>query len=204
LMKKIGELEGDERSLAGETKPLSEKQQAETEKRLRSQMAEWMRKEKEKVEQLRAKLGEVKTGSAESALSEEVERARESARQVGRLLAERDLAEAKDEADRAAASMQRAIAGLDEGIGSGKRKGKKPGEQQRAEAASSDLGEARGMAQEIANDIKQLLPKPEDTLSPEEQQQARGQGERQSAIGERTDETAREAARRLGKVPGLE
>ncbi len=39
-------------------------------------------------------------------------------------------------------------------------------------------------------------------MTPEEREQARAQAERQNAIGNRTDETAAEAARRLGKMPG--
>ena len=41
-------------------------------------------------------------------------------------------------------------------------------------------------------------------MSPADREQARQQSEKQGAIGERTDETAGEAARRLGKMPGLE
>jgi hypothetical protein len=200
LMKKIGELEGDERSLAGEAQALADKQQAETDKRLRNQLGEWMRKEREKVEALREKLDGVKTGDPESALSEEVARARESAKQLGRLLAERDLAEAKEEADRAAAALDRALEHLEDGGGPRR---KKPAVERRAEAAEQAT-EARGMAQEISEDIRKLLPRGEETLSPEERERARAQADRQSAIGDRTDEVAREAARRLGKMPGLE
>ncbi len=197
LMKKIGDLEGDERSLAGETSALSEKQEAETEKRLRGQLSEWTQKENEKVERLRQKLGQIKTGDPESALAEDVARARENTRQLKRLFAERDLAEAKDEADRAAASLDSATEHLDEG-GAPRRK------QAQARDISQDLGEARALAQEIADDIQQLLPKAEEMLSPQERERARAQAERQGAIGERTEETAREAARRVGKMPGLE
>src|SRR4029077_16644395 len=70
----------------------------------------------------------------------------------------------------------------------------------RAEA----VGEARGLAQEIADDLGKLMPKPSDTLSPAEREAARGQAEKQAAIGKRTDELAEEAARRLGKMPGME
>jgi hypothetical protein len=199
LMKKIGDLEGDERSLAGETQALSDKQEAETEKRLRGQLGEWTRKENEKVERLRQKLSQIKTGDPESALAEEVERARESTRQLKRLFAERDLAEAKDEADRAAASLDRAGEHLDESAG---RQRRKPSEAR--VDMSDDVSEARGLAQEISDDVRRLLPKPEDTLSAEERERARGQAERQSAIGDRTEETARDAAKRLGKLPGLE
>jgi uncharacterized membrane protein YccC len=41
-------------------------------------------------------------------------------------------------------------------------------------------------------------------MSPAEREQARQQSERQGAIGDRTDETADEAARKLGKLPGME
>lgn len=204
LMKKIGDLEGDERALAGETQSLAGKQDAETEKRLRAKLGEWTRAENEKVEKLRQKLGEIKTGDPESALGEEVERARESTRQMKRLLGERDLAEAKDQADHAAASLERARAQVDPANDNGRKR--KPSEartQARAEAAES-LAAARAIAQEISDDMGQLLPKAEETLSPAERDSARAQSERQGAIGDRTDDTAREAARRVGKIPGLE
>jgi hypothetical protein len=66
------------------------------------------------------------------------------------------------------------------------------------------VGEARNLAQEIADDVQRLLPKAQDTLTPEEQERGRAQAEKQGAIGDRTDETARDAGKRLGKVPGLE
>ncbi|MEO5766975.1 MAG: DUF4175 family protein [Polyangia bacterium] len=202
LMKKIGDLEGDERSLAGETQALSEKQEAETDKRLRGQLGDWTRKENEKVDRLRQKLGQLKTGDPESALSEEVERARESTRQLKRLFAERDLAEAKDEADRAAASLDRATEHLDEDD-----PGRKVGEPSSSSAGGDgnrEVGEARALAQEIADDVRKLLPTSEETLTPEERERGRAQAQRQGAIGDRTDEIAREAGKRLGKVPGLE
>jgi len=202
LMKKIGDLEGDERSLAGETHALSEKQEAEIEKRVRGQMAEWLRKENEKVDRLRQRLGQIKTGDPENALSEEVERARESTRQLKRLFAERDLAEAKDEADRAAASLDRATERLDQSGGLRRKQGK-PGEAARADA-TADLGEARALTKEIGDDVRALLPKPEETLSPEERERAQTQASRQGEIGDRTTDTGKEAGKRLGKLPGLE
>jgi len=202
LMKKIGEIEGDERSLAGETKALSEQQEAQADKRLRGKLGDFVRAESEKIERLRQRLGDVRTGNPESAFSEEVERARESARQMKRLLGERDLAETKDEADRAIASLDK-LAGILEAEESGGRKLSEAREKARASAARN-VAEARGIAQEVSNDLRNLMPRPEETLSPEDRQRAEAQGERQNAIGDRTDETARDAARRLGKVPGLD
>jgi hypothetical protein len=85
--------------------------------------------------------------------------------------------------------------------------GRKPNEARdkaRAAAARS-TSEAEALAQEIADDIRAFLPTPDETLSPQERERASGQGERQSAIGDRTDEIAREAAGKgLGSTPGLD
>ena len=48
------------------------------------------------------------------------------------------------------------------------------------------------------------MPKPSETLTPADREAARGQAEKQAAIGKRTDDIAEEAARRLGKMPGME
>jgi hypothetical protein len=201
MMKKIGDLEGDQRTLVEETRALAEKQEAETEEKLRGRIAEWMRKEKEKVDRLRDKLGELKTGDPESALAEEVNRAKESTKQLGLLLGDRDLGEAKEEADRASGSLDRALEHLDD---AGKRRKQSKAKDANLEETAEKVGQARQLADEIAEDIRQLLPKPDETLSPEDRERARGQAERQGSIGQRTDETAREAGRRLGKMPGLE
>jgi hypothetical protein len=131
-----------------------------------------------------------------------MERARESAKQMKRLFAERDLAEAKGEAERAASSLDRAADNLSESM-EGRRSRKRGSDSEREKSAES-IGEARGMAQEIADDLGKLLPRASETLTPEQREQARQQAERQGAIGNRTDETAGEAAKRLGKMPGME
>jgi hypothetical protein len=201
LMKKIGELEGDERSLQKETQGLSEKQEAELERRLKGQMDDFIKREEEKIEKLKQRLGGVATGDPESALSEEIERARESAKQMKRLFEERDLAEAKGEAERAASSLDRAADDLGEAMEG--RRGKRRSDPDHDKSTEA-VGEARGIAQEIADDLGQLLPKAGDTLTPEQREQARQQAERQGAIGNRTEDAAGEAAKRLGKMPGLE
>ncbi len=205
LMKKVGDIEGDERALEKETQSLAEKQEAEIAKRTRGQLEDILKRENDKLEKLRQRLAVVESGDPESALAENVERARESAKQVARLLAERDLAEAKDEAERAASSLDRAMEHLQENAAGDPRRAKRrPGEAERAQKTTEAVGDARGLAQEIAEDLDKLLPRPSETMSPAEREQARQQGERQGSIGDRTDETAGEAARQLGKMPGLE
>jgi hypothetical protein len=206
LMKRVGEIEGDERMLEKETQALAEKQEAEVERRLRGQMDEFLKAENEKLERLRQRLATVPTGSPESALAEDVERARDSTKQMMRLLSEHDLAEAKGEADRAASNLERASEHLQEPGPAEARRLKKRGASAEAEREKTleAVDEARGLAQEIADDLEKLLPRASDTMSPAEREQARQQAEKQGAIGDRTDETASEAARKIGKMPGLE
>src|SRR5262249_44289653 len=122
LMKKVGEIEGDERSLEKETQGLSERQEAEVSKRLAGQLEDFLKREGEKIDKLKQRLASVPTGGPESALGEDIERARDSAKQMMRLLGERDLAEAKGEAERAANNLDRAADHLQESAdGEGKR-----------------------------------------------------------------------------------
>jgi len=200
LMKKIGDLEGDERALQKETQGLADRQEAEVERRLKGQLEEFLKRENEKVERLRSRLAGVPTGDPESALAEEIERARDSAKQMKRLFAERDLAEAKGEAERAASSLDRASEHLGDGEEAGHKRRARPARPADVEAVS----EARATAQEIADDLEKILPRASEMMTPEEREQARGQSERQNAIGNRTDDAAAEAAKRLGKMPGLE
>ena len=202
LMKKIGDIEGDERALQKETAAISEKQEAEVERRLKGQMEELLKREGEKIDRLKQKLASVPTGDPESALSEEIGRARESAKQMRRLLTERDLAEAKGEAERAETSLERAGEHLDELAEA--RRARHGGVEAERDKRADAVGEARGLAQEIADDLSKVMPKPSETLTPADREAARGQAEKQAAIGKRTDDLAEEAARRLGKMPGME
>lgn len=201
LMKKIGDIEGDERTLQKETEALAQKQEAEIERRLKGQLDDFLKKEAEKVERLKQRLAGLPQGDPESAVSEELGRAKESAKQLRRLLAERDLAEARGEAERAESSLDRAGEHLEElAEARAGRRGGEPEPDKRAEG----LNEARALAQEIADDLAKILPRPSETLTPQEREAARAQAERQAAIGRRTDDVAAEAARRLGKMPGME
>src|SRR6185437_2783702 len=161
--------------------------------------AERFPQENRVVADLMKKIGDIE--GDESALAEEIDRARESSKQLRRLLAERDLAEAKGEAERAESSLERAGEHLDELAEA--RRARRGGAEEHDKRADA-VGDARGLAQEIADDLGKLMPKPSDTLTPGDREAARGQAEKQSAIGKRTDEVAEEAARRLGKMPGME
>jgi hypothetical protein len=201
-MKKIGEIEGDQRTLQKETQGIADRQEAEVQKRLKGELDEFLKREGEKVEKLKQKLNSVPSKDPESALSEEIGRARESAKQIRRLLSERDLAEAKGEAERAAGSLDRATDHISEMAEV--RRGQRPPTEAERDKGAEAVGESRALAQEIADDLAKILPRPSETMTPQEREAARNQAERQGAIGRRTEEIAGEASRRLGKMPGME
>jgi hypothetical protein len=129
LMRKISDIEGDERALHRETQAAADRQQAEMERRMRAQIDDLIKREVDKVERLKQRLSGIPSGR-EGSLAEELERARDSARQVRRLLGERDLNEAKMEAERAEGSLERAVEHLDEIAEA--RRARKPGSAKRA------------------------------------------------------------------------
>ncbi len=202
LMKKIGDIEGDERTLQKETQAVAEKQDAEMRKRLAGELDELVKRETEKVERLKQKMSQVPIRSPDSLIGEEMNRARDSVKQMRRLLGERDLAEAKGEAERAAGSLDRAGEHLQD-LGDARR-AHKPGAEAERDKNAEAVAEARALAQEIADDLAKVMPRPSETMTPQEREAARAQAERQGAIGRRTEDVAGEAARRLGKLPGMD
>ena len=201
LMKKISDIEGDERDLHKETQAAADRQQAEMERRMRGQIDEFIKKEVEKVERLKQRLAAIPSGR-EGSLAEELERARDSTRQMRRLLGERDLSEAKTEAERAEGSLERAAEHLDEIAEA--RRARKPAPEPDRDKRADAVSEARALAQEIGDDLAKLQPRASEMMTPQDREAAKAQAERQSAIGKRTDDVAGEAARKLGGMPGME
>ena len=121
-----------------------------------------------------------------------------------RLLGERDLSEAKTEAERAEGSLERAAEHLDE-IAEARRARKPTPEAERDKRADA-VGEARALAQEIADDLDKLQPRASEMMTPQDREAARAQAERQAAIGKRTDDVAgggrAQAARDAGDGEG--
>ena len=119
-----------------------------------------------------------------------------------RLLGERDINEARSEAERAEGSLERAAEHLDEIAEA--RRARRPSNELERDKRADAVGEARALAQEIADDLKKAQPRASDTMSPQDREAARAQAERQAAIGKRTDDVAGEAERKLRGMPGME
>jgi len=199
LVRRIAELEGDQRQLAGEAQGLADKQEAAVERKLRDRMDELVKRIDEKAERLKQKLGGVPVGDPQGEVADHVGQAKDDAKRLRRSLKEKDLGEARTEADRATNAVSEALDALE---------GMRPKKHKDAEAArqraAAALGEARALAEDIAKDIAGSLPRGDETLSPQERGQAQEQARKQEALGQRAQELAKDASRRLGRMPGLE
>ena len=196
-MKKIGDLEGDQRGLASDSKGLAEETEAAQARRMEAQLDAFLAKAKQSLDGVQRRIGGAPPREAGSALGADLERARESVRQMRRQLPAKEWAEARKESERLVAGLRRAQGSLAE------RSAGKPASSS-LDSYSAQISEAGALAQDLAADLARLVPRGEEALTPGQREQARGMGERQDGIGERTERLAQELDKRQGQVPGAD
>ncbi len=195
LMKKVGDLEGDQRQVAGDSQSLAGEVDAEIVRRLQDRMARLLEQAQDKAERLGKKVGATPSRDVGPGVEEELGRARERAKQIARLLPAGEWDEAKKETDRVAGNLRRLRRSLDQ------RGGQRPSSPQ-LEAFSGEMADAAKLAEELAADLDALAPRPETAMSPAQRERGRGLGERQGSLEQRTRELSEEMRRRAGQVPG--
>ena len=194
-MKKIGDLEGDERSLAADSKALAEETEAAQARRMEAQLDDFLAKAKQSLDGVQRRIAGAPPREAGSALGADLDRARDNVRQLRRQLPAKEWAEARKESERLASGLRRAQGTLAE------RSAGKPASSA-FDSYAEQINEAGALAQELAADLAKLVPRGEEALTPGQREQSRGMGERQDSIGERTERLAQELDKRQGQVPG--
>jgi hypothetical protein len=192
-MKKIGDLEGDQRGLAGDSKALAEETEAEQERRLGAQLEAFLAKAKQSLDGVQRRIAGAPPREAGSSLSPDLERARDNVRQLRRQLSAKDWAEARKESERLVAGLRRTQSALVE-RGAGKPTSSS------FESYGAQINEAGALAQDLAADLAKLVPRSEEALAPGQRERARSMSERQDSIGERTERLAQELDK--AQVPG--
>jgi hypothetical protein len=198
-LRQIGDLESDERMLAGDSSSLAEETEQAAAKARAAELDKFLAEARDKAERLRRRLGKNPPEELSDDGQDELKRAQESAKQLRRLLGEHEWGEGKKEAERAVSSLRRLRRELDQ---------RQQKNQQRPSAAqeefSESMNDARSIAQEIASDLDKLTPKPGEGMSQEQRGRSQGMAQRQRSLGERAEELAKEAARNAGKAGGLD
>jgi hypothetical protein len=197
-LKQIGELESDERMLAGDSSTLAEETEQQAAKARAAELDRFLAEARDKAERLRRRLSKNPPEELSEDGQDELKRAQESAKQLRRLLGEHEWGEGKKEAERAVSSLRRLRRELD------RREQKNPRPSAAQEEFSESMGDARSIAQEIASDLEKLAPKPGEGMSQEQKGRSAGMAQRQRSLAERAEELAREAAKNAGKAGGLD
>jgi hypothetical protein len=198
LMRKIGDLEGDQRGLADDSQSLAKEVDAELGRRLEAQQVNQLAKAKQKLEQIQRKLaGGVPRelgGNGESVASG----IRENIRQLRRLLGAKEWNEASKEADR----LSDGVAHLQHLSARQIAQSRPPS--QNLLGFDSQVDDASGLARELASDLARVIPHGGEVMSMEQRSRTRGLGQRQSGIEEKTRNLSRELGNREDSVPGAE
>lgn len=192
-MKKLGDLEGDQRGVAGDSQKLAAEVDAEMTRRMEAQMKEFLAKAKEKLEAFRKKAAAPTPRELGEAGAEEQQRAQEAGKQLWRLLPAQEWAEAKKELEKAQSAARRANKAAEE------RAASRPSEA--LEAFAGEMAEAGRLAQELAQDLDRMMPRPQEAMSPGQRQQTQDLAGRQRSIEERARQLADEMARRGSQMP---
>ncbi len=198
MMKKLGDLEGDQRSVAGDSQGLAGEVDQEVQKRLKGEADKLLNGIKEKAEALRKKLGTSAPREAGEVARDELERSQEAAKQLKRLIPAQELAEAKKETERLSGSLKRMRRSLDDRATW--RKQQSPS----TEAFSAEMADAQKLAQELQDDLSKLVPRPEEAMSQQQRERSRGLGERQGSLQERGRQLADEMGKKAGGIPGAD
>jgi len=196
VSRRLGDLEGDERGLAGDSRALAKEVDGEMSRRLEAQQAEVLAKSRQRLEQIQRKVG----GPPPRELGGGVESAsgavRENLRQLRRLLSAKEWREAEHEAARMVdglAHLQR-VAGRQRAM----RRLSSPA----VEGHAGQVEEAGELARELAADLGRLVPRGAEVMSPDQRARGRTLGERQAGLEERARALARDLGGRGDSVPG--
>jgi hypothetical protein len=196
LMKKLSDLEGDQRGVAGDSDSLAGDVDGEMARKMKGQAEELAARTKEKVEALRKKLAGATPRDVGEAADDELKRAQESVKQLRRLLPAKEFGEAKKESERASASLKRLRRALDD------RNAMRKTPSQSADQFAGEMGEASKLAQEIQSDLDKLVPRPEEAMSQAQREKSKSLGQRQGSLEERAQQLAEEMAKKSSLVPG--
>ncbi len=198
LARKLGDLEGDQRSLADDGRSLAKEVDAELARRMEAQQAELLAKAKQKLEQIQRKIAGGLPRELGSSAESVVGAARENVRQLRRLLPAKEWSEAESEAER----METELGHLQHLTGRQVAQGRPPS--QGLLAFDGQVEEAAGLARELSADLSRLVPRGSDVMSAEQRARTHSLGQRQSSIEDKTRGLSHDLGGKTESVPGAE
>ena len=198
LSRKLGDLEGDQRSLASDGQALAKEVDSELGKRMETQQAEFLAKAKQKLEQIQKKMAGNTPRELGSSAENAVSALRENLRQLRRLLPAKEWSEAQHEAER----MGTGLAHLQHLSGRQVAQSRPPS--QNLMSFDGQVDEAAALARDLAADLSRVVPRGGDVMSPDQRERTRNLGQRQGTIEDRTRALTHELGGKSESVPGAE
>ncbi|HEX7506999.1 MAG TPA: hypothetical protein VF550_09520 [Polyangia bacterium] len=198
LTRKLGDLEGDQRSLAEDGQALAKEVDAELGRRVEGQQAEFLAKAKQKLDQIQRKVAGNLPRELGSSAESSVASVRESVRQLRRLLPAKEWNEAQREAERVEAGLSH-LQHL-----SGRQVAQSRPPSQSLFGFKGQVDEAVGLARDLAADLARVVPRGGDVMSAEQRARTRNLGLRQGSIEDKTRGMSRELGSKTESVPGAE
>jgi hypothetical protein len=187
LEDKLSDLEHDEKQLQNETEAIRQRTRAEAQRQMRDKIEPFQKRAREKVAQLKKHLNDVEKPTLSVWEQEELQRVRQRANELERLLEEADLDEARD----AARSVENALRGLGGDLGDDESRawrGAKPS----LKKSREHVEEGSKLAKQVADELDDLTPRPDQLMSQDDQKRMPEMAQRQKATRQRAGELQRE------------
>jgi hypothetical protein len=198
LSRKLGDLEGDQRSLADDGRLLAKEVDAELSRRMEAQQAEFLAKAKQKLDQIQRKMAGGLPRELGSTAETAIGSVRENVRQLRRLLPAKEWNEAQREAER----MEAELGHLQHLTGRQVAQSRPPS--QSLIGFDGQVDEAAGLARDLAADLARVVPRGGDVMSADQRGRAHTLGQRQSSLEDRTRGLSRELDGKTESVPRAE
>jgi hypothetical protein len=187
LEEKVADLEHDEKQLESETGGIQQRTRAEGQRQMRDKVEPYIKRAREKAAQLKKHLDQVDKATLSVWEQEELQRIKQRAADLDRMLGEGDLDEARNAA-RTSENGLRALSGDLSDDEARAWRGARPG----LKKAREHLDDGEKLARELADEMDQIMPRPDQLMSPEDQKRMPELAERQKAMRKRAAELQRE------------
>ena len=198
LSRKLGDLEGDQRSLAEDGRSLAKEVDAELARRVEAQQAEFLAKAKQKLDQIQRKMA----GGLPRELGSSAETAVGSCEKT---CASCDACCPPRSGTRPSArpNAWRPSSDICKHL-TGRQVAQSRPPSQSLIGFDGQVDEAAGLARDLAADLARVVPRGGDVMSAEQRARTRNLGQRQSSIEDKTRGLSRELGGKTESVPGAE
>lgn len=198
LARKLGDMEGDQRSLASDEHALAKEIDGELGRRIEAQQAEFVAKAKQKLEQIQRKIAGPLPREMGSSAETATGSVRENLRQLHRLLPAKEWSEAEREVER----MGVGLGHLQHLSARQLAMGRPPSAN--LLAYDNQVDEAAALARALAAELAKAVPRGGEVMSPEQRARAETLSKRQGSIEEKARGLSRELGGKSEAVPGAE